>query len=98
MTQYVPGHWAPAPARRTSTLAGWSLGLGIAGVFLGLFTLGIPCITAIALGHAALTDTKDGAKGGRGMAITGLVLGYAMVAPALIMFVYYVVSAMTNLP
>jgi hypothetical protein len=98
MTQYVPGHWAPAPVRRTSALAGWSLGLGIAGLFLGLFTLGIPCFAAIAMGHQALTDTRDGAKGGRGMAIAGLVLGYAAVVPAVGLCVYYAVSTLINLP
>lgn len=98
MTQYVPGYWAPAPARKTSALAGWSLGLGIAGLFIGIFTFGIPCIAAIAMGHQALVDTRDGAKGGRGRAITGLVLGYAAVAPVVLFCVWYAVTAMINLP
>jgi hypothetical protein len=38
------------------------------------------------LGHVALGHTKDGRIGGRGMAVTGLTLGYVTVAPAIILF------------
>jgi type II secretory pathway pseudopilin PulG len=50
---------------------------GILGLLLWL-----PCIPAIILGHLSLSAIKKsaGALGGRGMAITGLVTGYLMIA------------------
>jgi hypothetical protein len=48
--------------------------------------LGVPCAVAIVLGHVGLTATRNGARGGRGMAIAGLVLGYVFVVPWAILF------------
>ena len=62
-----------APAARTS-------GLAIASLVTGLFfwCCAIPGIVAIVLGHIALEQIDDsgGVKGGRGMAIAGVVLGW----------------------
>ena len=62
----------------TSSLAGWSLGLGIGSFFFYLLT----AIPAVICGHMALGRIKrsGGALGGSGLAITGLVLGYMMIA------------------
>lgn len=35
-------------------------------------------------GHVGLTHTKDGTVGGRGMAVAGLVLGYLVLIPGLL--------------
>jgi hypothetical protein len=82
-----------APAVPSSTVSVWALVLGIVGVFGGWCLFGLPNIAAIVLGHVGLSDTKDGRKSGRGMAITGLVTGYVMVLPAIILFFYMVIGA-----
>ncbi|KKX96656.1 hypothetical protein AAY78_15120 [Microbacterium sp. Ag1] len=90
-----PNHWtatpygaygAPtypvAPPRPTSGLAVTSLVCGIAGAILIWAILPIlASIAAVITGHMALKQTKnDPSVGGRGMAIAGLILGYAMIA------------------
>ena len=67
-----PGyHTRPLP---TSGTAVASLICGIAGVvFL------IPALAAIVLGHVGLVRTSRNSRTGRGLAIGGLVLGYAVV-------------------
>lgn len=68
-----------APSR-TAGLAIAALVLGIlALVTCGLF--GVTAITAIVCGHLALSNIgkSGGALGGRGMAISGLVMGYASI-------------------
>ncbi|WP_197429204.1 DUF4190 domain-containing protein, partial [Microbacterium sp. CCH5-D1] len=71
-----------APPRPTSGLAVTSLVCGIAGVVLIWAILPIlASIAAVITGHMALKQTKsDPSVGGRGMAIAGLILGYAMIA------------------
>jgi prepilin-type processing-associated H-X9-DG protein len=59
---------------KTCGLAGWSLRLGIASIFLSFLT----SIAAIICGHLALGRIKrsQGRLSGSGMAIAGLVMGY----------------------
>jgi len=64
-------------------------GLAIASMVLGILWIWwIGSVLAVIFGHVALNQIKqsDGARGGRGMAIAGLVLGYIGVA-TLILFV-----------
>ncbi|MFC6579493.1 DUF4190 domain-containing protein [Planomonospora parontospora] len=76
---YCPAPSAPsAPA---SGLATASLVVGIPGILGGWCLFGLPCMAAIALGHAAMRETKTGRRGGHGAAIAGLILGYVCVAP-----------------
>ena len=59
---------------KTSNYAIWSLVCGIS-----VFLCGITFIPAIILGHMGLSETsKNPAIKGRGMAIAGLILGYAI--------------------
>lgn len=81
------------PQRPSSTMAVWALVLGLVGLFAGWCMLGIPCLAAVVTGHLALTDTKNDAKTGRGMAIAGLALGYVALAPAIILFFWLVLGA-----
>jgi hypothetical protein len=81
-----------APARPSSTSAVWALVLGLVGFFAGWCLLGIPCLLAVIVGHVALSDTKDDAKTGRGMAVAGLALGYVALAPAIILFFWIVLG------
>lgn len=86
--------YAVAPARPASGLAITSLVCGIAGA--ALFWALIPMlasIVAVITGHMALGQTKrDSRLGGRGMALAGLILGYAVVAVLLFTIVSTVVG------
>jgi hypothetical protein len=61
-----------------------SLTLGLFGVLGGWCLCGIPCALAVVLGHMAARQTRSGARGGHGMAVTGLILGYVFVIPMII--------------
>ncbi|WP_144795219.1 DUF4190 domain-containing protein [Microbacterium paludicola] len=76
--QYAPGQ-PYAPPRPASGLAITSLVTGIAGiVFSWTFVALLASIAAVITGHMALRQTRSDSRiGGRGMAIAGLVLGYA---------------------
>jgi len=67
----------PLPDAKTSGMAVASMICGILGLLLWL-----PCIPAIILGHLGLSAIKKsaGALKGSGMAVTGLVTGYIMIA------------------
>lgn len=67
----------------SSSLPGWSLGLGIASFLCGIFA-GLP---AVICGHKSLGKMKRGevSDSGRGMAIAGLIMGYISVAMTVIM-------------
>lgn len=72
-----------APAPPTSPWSVVSLVFGIISVLGGFCLLGIPCVAAVITGHAGLIDARNG-KGGRGLALAGLVMGYLFVIPAVI--------------
>jgi len=93
--QYDPGYAYQAPqqvimvsAPPTSGMAVTSLVFGILGVVLGWCMFGIPSVLAVIFGHAALPATRDGRASGRGLAITGLVLGYLFLVPMLLFTIF----------
>ncbi|MEV4114512.1 DUF4190 domain-containing protein [Nonomuraea sp. NPDC049695] len=61
-----------------------SLIFGIIGLFGSWCLFGIPSIVAVVLGHVATTKTRRGLRSGHGLAVGGLVLGYIVLVPALI--------------
>jgi Domain of unknown function (DUF4190) len=61
-----------------------SMVLGIIGLFVSWFLFGIPSILAVILGHVGISDTKHNRRAGRGQAVAGLVLGYLVVVPGLL--------------
>ncbi len=73
----------PAGDRATtgSGLARASLALGIAGLVSAWWTYGILSLAAVASGHLALRRARPGGDGqrARGLAMGGLILGYAVV-------------------
>ena len=77
---------AYAPVRPNSGLAITSLVCGIGGLVLfWLYAPVIASVVAVITGHRALAQIRrDPQLGGRGMAITGLITGYAGVAFVLV--------------
>jgi uncharacterized protein DUF4190 len=71
-----PSPGQPPSAPPTSGYARASLVFGIIGVLGGWGLFGVPCLIAVVTGHAALKDTRTGRRGGHGMAVAGLILGY----------------------
>jgi len=78
------------PGPPTSGLAVASMVLGIVGLLSSCCAFGIPSILAVVFGHAGLNATKGGARGGQGMAVAGLVMGYIVFVPAIVLSVYLV--------
>jgi hypothetical protein len=76
--QVVVAHTVP-----TSGWATASLVFGVLGMLGGFCLFGIPCIIAVISGHIGMNETKNGERGGRGLAVGGLILGYIFVAPAI---------------
>lgn len=78
----LPPYWPPVapPVRPTSGLAVAALICGLAGV--SICPLVVPSLAAVILGHMAMNETKSGARGGHGLAIAGMILGYVLVVPA----------------
>jgi hypothetical protein len=89
---YGPTYHGIIPPRPASQIATWALVMGVVGLFLGACLFGIPNLLAVVLGHAGVSETKDGARSGHGMAVTGLVLGYVTVLPSVLAFVYFTVG------
>ena len=72
----APGY-APAPAAApTNTMAIVSMISSI----IGWFAFGSLCIVGVILGHISLKQLKTSGEGGRGMALTGLIMGYIGIA------------------
>lgn len=99
--QYVPvvpmvPMVAMPPRPPTSGLATASLVLSIIGVLTVCFTVAIPSIAAVICGHMAMGETKPGIKSGHGMAISGLIIGYLTIAPALYVAFAYGFDKMFN--
>lgn len=63
------GYGGPQP---TNTMAIVSLVCSI----IGVFTCGVTSVVGVVFGHVAMSQIKRTGEEGRGMAITGLILGY----------------------
>lgn len=85
----VPGPFAPpTPAQRTNPLAVASLVCG-----LGQFMLGpLPTIPAIVLGHMARNQIRRTGEGGSGLALAGLLMGYAAVVLGVLFVLFALVA------
>ncbi|HEV7646796.1 MAG TPA: DUF4190 domain-containing protein [Actinophytocola sp.] len=79
---YAPQQPYPYPVTRPTS------GLAVAALVLGIvWVWGIGSILAVIFGHIALSETKNGRKGGQGLAVAGLVLGWIGVASMLIILI-----------
>ncbi|MFC7585843.1 DUF4190 domain-containing protein [Nonomuraea antimicrobica] len=72
------------PLQPTSGAAVASLVFGLLGLVGSWCMFGVPSIAAVVLGHVAARSTKRGLRAGHGMAVAGLILGYLVVVPAVI--------------
>lgn len=94
----VPGYYAP-PVAPSSGLAIASMVCGIVG-YLTCYFVAILGIPAVICGHMALSQIKNSPvpMGGRGMAITGLVLGYLGIAITLGFITFFGIAIATGKP
>lgn len=69
-----PASGAYGPAQKMNVLALVSMICGIAGLIILPF---LASVAAIVMGHIAVSQLKRSQEQGKGMAITGLVLGYS---------------------
>lgn len=78
------------PRPPISAYAGAALGFSIAGVCFAF-----PAIVGVVLGHLALQDIEkaNGGKGGRGMALASLWIGYAILGVATTYLITAVIEA-----
>jgi hypothetical protein len=77
----------------TSGFATASLVFSLIGLFTACCTFGVFSAAAVVCGHFGLHDTRAGAKGGRGQAVAGLILGYLVVAPAVALSIAFVAGS-----
>jgi len=69
----------PVAQAKTSTLAAWSLALGITGLVTVVICIGpFICIPAVICGHIAYSRIRksNGLLSGQGLALTGIITGY----------------------
>jgi len=72
------------PDAQVSNLAIWSIVLGILSLTIFSFLTGIP---AIVCGNKAMSTIKTNASRGRGLALTGIIMGYLSVFIAVILII-----------
>ena len=85
--QYAPGPGYP-PAGPTS-------GMAIASLVVSLLGIGI---VGVILGHLALNEIKksNGYIRGRGLAIAGLIIGYAEIAAGVLFVIFLTLTLITS--
>jgi hypothetical protein len=98
MNEINPGA-PPMPTIKTSPLAIWSLVLGILGILLLLVCIGpLFAIPAVVCGHMAYARIKrsGGALAGEGMALAGLITGYASIGLSVVLIPMMAAIAIPN--
>lgn len=86
-----PPVWVPA--RPASSAAVTALVLGVLGLFFSWCSFGLPSLGAVLIGHVALGQTRDGQMTGRGMATAGVVMGYVIMLPSLVLGVLFLAGS-----
>jgi len=85
---------APVPDKRTNS------GMAIAGMVCSLVGL-VPCfwlfqimgVLGVIFGSVGLKQTRNGARGGRGMAMAGVVIGIVLVLLCVVFWIYFANNA-----
>jgi len=84
----APGYVQAPVAAPTNTMAIISMISSI----IGWFAFGSLCILGVILGHISLKQIKTSGEGGRGMALTGLIMGYIGIAGWIIgLIIFFIV-------
>jgi uncharacterized membrane protein YbaN (DUF454 family) len=99
MNESMPPLSGASPEIKTSTLAIWSLVLGIMGLVLSVICLTIfLAIPAVICAHKALSRIKRsaGALGGHGIAIAGMVTGYVGIGLTILSIPFFMAIAIPN--
>ncbi|TXK19209.1 DUF4190 domain-containing protein [Homoserinibacter sp. GY 40078] len=81
---YVAGGVAYVTARRTNPLAIVSLVLSLSSLLFSITAIG-----GVITGHIALAQIKRTGDDGRGLAIAGVIVGYAMIAVLALSLVFF---------
>ena len=83
-----PGSYPPPQIIMTTPpstgLATASTVFGIIGLVTSCCSFGLPSLLAIVLGHMANGKIKSQGLGGKGSATAGLIMGYIVLAPAIV--------------
>jgi hypothetical protein len=87
----VPGPIMPPGPPKTNSLAVASLACGLGQLLLGP----LPTIPAIVLGHVARGQIKRTGEGGAGLALAGLLMGWAAVALGVLLIAVAVAAVVT---
>src|ERR1039458_8348824 len=99
MSEAIPTITGNAPKHKTSTLAIWSLVLGIIGLLLLLVCIGpLFAIPGVICGHMAYSRIKrsSGALAGQGMALAGLITGYVSIGLSIFLVPMMLAIAIPN--
>ncbi|MEZ5380615.1 MAG: DUF4190 domain-containing protein [Microthrixaceae bacterium] len=92
----TPGGYVQSPP--TNNMAVASLVLSIIGA-CGMFLCFLPMVLApvgAVLGHVSLSQIKKTGQGGRGMALSGVIVGWIATAIFLAIVVFYIVALSTS--
>jgi hypothetical protein len=90
--------WEVAPRQAPPPVTTPTSGTAVAALICGLltlFTCGLSGPFAVLLGHAASEETRRGRRGGHGMAVAGLVLGYLACGAWAVFLIIAVTSSLT---
>lgn len=86
---YAQQYAQPTVAPPTNVLAVISMISSIVGVFFW----GIFAVAGVIMGHIALSQIKKRGEGGRGMAVAGLIVGYAAIGVWLLIAAFLLIVA-----
>ena len=82
----------PIAPQGNSGIAIASLVLSLVGLIPCFWLLQIPALLGVIFGLVGLSQTKNGARPGRGMAIAGLVIGLVLVVACVAVWVWFATS------
>ena len=103
-TPPTPPAYAPLPAKPSNGMAIAALALGIAAIVIGIWALiplvglvaaflaFLPAVLAAIFGHIGVAKSKSMDGTGKGMAVTGFILGYVTIALIVLTTVWWIVA------
>lgn len=86
-----PGYY-PAPYPRVVPTSGTAVASLICSL-LGLITFGLLSIPGVICGHLALSETQSGERGGHGLAVAGLIIGWIQIGGWMLFWLFMLIGA-----